>query len=159
MLCTRCKKEQATLFYTQSINGKESSAALCPSCAKQAGIGGANIFAPLFKTVPKDAAIPKNIKRCNLCGLGWQDILSMGKVGCPVCYDTFREELRDTIRSIHGGAKHCGITPEQSDRTVTEKTLSEEDELRNALTAAIQSENYEEAARLRDAIKALKGEN
>lgn len=156
MLCTQCKKEQATLFYTQNINGKESSAALCPTCAKQAGIGGSNIFAPLYKTVRKHTAAPST-KRCNLCGLSWTDILSMGKVGCPNCYDTFREELRDTVRSIHGGAKHCGITPAYS-ADAPGPVMSEEEELRTALAEAIRTENYEEAARLRDAIKALKGE-
>lgn len=156
MLCTRCKKEQASLFYTQNINGNETSAALCPTCAKQAGIGGTNIFAPLFHSVPKTRS---NDKRCNLCGLGWRDILSMGKVGCPNCYDTFCEELRDTIRSIHGGAKHCGLTPEKTDTDPKSSLPSEEEQLRDALAKAISAENYEEAARLRDAIKALKGEN
>ncbi len=159
MLCTQCKKEQATLFYTQNINGKESSAALCPTCAKQAGIGNSNIFSPLYKPVRKSTAV-SNTKRCNLCGLGWRDILSMGKVGCPNCYDTFREELRETIRSIHGGAKHCGLSPDRFTDTVAKESItpSEEEKLRMALTEAIQTENYEEAARLRDAIKALKGE-
>lgn len=156
MLCTQCKKEQATLFYTQNINGKESSAALCPTCAKQAGIGGSNIFAPLYETVRKRTATP-TAKRCNLCGLGWTDILSMGKVGCPNCYDTFREELRDTVRSIHGGAKHCGLSPVHSAEAPA-PAMSEEEKLRTALAEAIRTENYEEAARLRDTIKTLKGE-
>lgn len=157
MLCTRCKKEQATLFYTQNINGKETSAALCPTCAKQAGVGGTNIFAPLFHVAQKAPQTANADKRCNLCGLGWRDILSMGKVGCPTCYDTFREELRETIRSIHGGAKHCGMTPTDA-KAVPHAPPVEENDLRAALANAIETENYEEAARLRDAIKALKGE-
>lgn len=163
MLCTHCKKEQATLFYTQNINGKESSAALCPECAKKAGIGNTNILSPLFHTaVQKTTTARDAAKKCSLCGLQFKDILSMGKAGCPTCYDTFREELADTIRSIHGGAKHCGLTPERrtevSVAPPTEKP-TEEEKLREALAAAISTENYEEAARLRDAIKALKGEN
>lgn len=163
MLCTHCKKEQATLFYTQNINGKESSAALCPECAKKAGIGNTSILSPLFHTTPQKNATAKDAtKKCSLCGLRFEEILSMGKVGCPACYDTFRDELADTIRSIHGGAKHCGMTPErQTEVSVApqKKEPSEEENLREALSAAIRTENYEEAARLRDAIKALKGEN
>ena len=158
MLCIRCKKEQATLFYTQNINGKETSAALCRACAKQAGLGGTNIFAPLFHTANKAQPSASNEKRCNLCGLGWKDILSMGKVGCPTCYDTFHDELRDTIRSIHGSAKHCGMTPSVSAASMP-KEPTEEEQLRNALAEAIKTENYEEAARLRDALKSLKGED
>lgn len=161
MLCTRCKQEQATLFYTQSINGKESSAALCPACAKQSGLGGTNIFTPLFHGMQRETHSEKSIKRCNLCGLGWRDILSMGKVGCANCYDTFSEELQDTIRSIHGNAKHRGLTP-LTEANVSAKEPApqpnEEETLRAALAQAIEAENYEEAARIRDAIKALKGE-
>lgn len=162
MLCTHCKKEQATLFYTQNINGKESSAALCPECAKKAGIGNTSILSPLFHTtVQKNAATHNTAKKCSLCGLQLKDILSMGKVGCPACYDTFREELADTIRSIHGGVKHCGLTPQRGTEVCVApqvKAPTEEEKLREALAAAIRTENYEEAARLRDAIKALKGE-
>ena len=156
MLCTNCKREQATLFYTQNINGKESSAALCPACAKKAGIHNTDILSPLF--TQQNAPRRETAKRCSLCGLSFRDVLAMGKVGCPACYESFQEELDDTIRSLHGGAKHCGLTPLQEG--CTEKTeFSEEAHLRDALKKAIQEENYEEAAKLRDAIKMLKGEN
>lgn len=156
MLCTHCKKEQATFFYTQNINGKESSAALCPACAKNAGIGNAGIFSPLFSSHAQREAKPASSKRCNLCGLQWSDILSMGKVGCPTCYNTFRTELEETIRSIHGGAKHYA---KPTEATRENKEISEEEKLRTALAKAIETENYEEAARIRDILKAQKGEN
>jgi len=157
MLCTHCNKEKATLFYTQNINGKESSAALCSACAKKAGIGNVSILSPMFKSAPKTPSAQSNAKRCNLCGLQWRDILAMGKVGCPTCYNTFREELQETIRSIHGGAKHYGKAPDLT--AAPEKAPSEEEKLRTELAKAIETENYEEAARIRDALKALKGEN
>ena len=78
----------------------------------------------------------------------------MGKVGCPTCYSTFRTELEETIRSIHGGAKHCGMQTK-----VAESAPTEEENLRFALAKAIETENYEEAARIRDILKAQKGEN
>lgn len=162
MLCTKCKKEQATFFYTQNINGKETSAALCKSCAKQSGIDSSDILSPLFHPFAESKVQKRDSgKTCNLCGLTFSDILSLGKVGCPDCYNTFRQELRDTIRSIHGTAKHVGLTPERSTAITPEpqKEPSEEEMLRVALEAAIRDENYEEAARLRDRIKELKGEN
>lgn len=162
MLCTNCKKEQATFFYTQNINGKETSAALCPNCAKQSGIGNAGILSPLFHPFAADKPQKRDSgKVCSLCGLTFADILSLGKVGCPDCYNTFRNELRETIRSIHGTAKHVGLTPERSTAIASEpaKEQNEEEKLRAALATAIRDENYEEAANLRDKIKALKGEN
>lgn len=161
MLCTHCQKEPATFFYTQNINGKETSAALCSHCAKQLGVGSADILSPLFH--PHKTSIETmqdSGKRCNLCGLTFRNIMSLGKVGCTDCYKTFREELRDTIRSIHGTAKHAGLTPERSTEMSSNVVdeITEEDRLRAALEEAIREERYEEAATLRDKIKELKGD-
>ena len=160
MLCSKCKANTATFFYTQSINGKESSVALCQSCAENSGLSAGGV-APLFSSFFGNTARGTKTsqitdKKCSLCALTFNDILSMGKVGCPECYNTFKNELKNTIRSIHGSAKHTGLSPEGEKTPVT---LSEEDKLRNELNEAIRTENYEEAAALRDKIKALKGEN
>ena len=166
MLCSNCKKQTATFFYTQNINGKETSVSLCPDCAQKAGIGiQGDPFSPFFGSLFGGEAVKAphhkaGAKRCSLCALTFADIAEMGKVGCPECYNTFREELKNTIRSIHGSAKHVGITPERSTDVapVENGSLSEEGKLREALNIAIQTENYEEAARLRDLIRAQKGE-
>lgn len=163
MLCSKCKTNPATFFYTQSINGNESSVALCQSCAESSGIGVGTVsplFSSFFGNPPKSTrGVQKTAKKCSLCALTFNDILSMGKVGCPECYNTFREELGNTIRSIHGTAKHAGLTPLGTYEAKAEKPLSEEEVLRGKLNDAIMAENYEEAAALRDKIKALKGEN
>ncbi len=164
MLCSKCKTNTASFFYTQSINGKESSVALCKACAKSAGLGiGTSMVSPLFNSFFKNetqlSKTEPSAKKCSLCALTFNDILSMGKVGCAECYHTFKDELQSTIRSIHGTAKHTGRKPHQSTETaVIKKELTEEEILRDRLNKAIADENYEEAAKLRDAIKALKGE-
>ena len=157
MLCTNCKKEPATCFYTQTVNGKESSAALCTHCAKFAGLGATDFLSPLFpQNIVQKAQTGSDHRKCSLCGLTFADIQRLGKVGCPDCYPTFRDELSGIIRSIHGTAKHAGSCPEHA--ACDAPALSEEEKLRADLAIAIQSEKYEEAARIRDAIKALKGE-
>ncbi|MBQ8837052.1 MAG: UvrB/UvrC motif-containing protein [Clostridia bacterium] len=160
MLCSKCKTNQATFFYTQSINGNESSVALCKNCAETSGMNTVSpLFGSFFGTPAKSTRdIQRQSKKCSLCALTFNDILSMGKVGCPECYNTFKEELGDTIRSIHGTAKHVGRTPSGTPANEI-KQLSEEEVLRGKLTEAIKTENYEEAAAIRDKIKALKGEN
>lgn len=159
MICSKCKNNNASFFYTQSINGKETSVALCHDCATKSGIG-TSMVSPLFNSfftkVKTNEKANSPAKKCSLCALTFNDILSMGKVGCPECYNTFKEELLDTIRSIHGTAKHVGLTP--SGTAVVKKELTEEEILRDKLAEAIKTENYEEAAAIRDKIKALKGE-
>ena len=162
MICSNCKANTASFFYTQSINGKESSVALCHNCASKVGIGQ-SIVSPLFGSFfknPKAGRDNVSAKKCSLCALTFDEILKMGKVGCPECYNTFREELKDTIRSIHGITKHTGLTPSGITPCETKNAkVSEEDLLRERLNEAIMTENYEEAAVLRDKIKALKGES
>lgn len=162
MICSNCKSNNASFFYTQNINGKETSLALCPNCAAKSGITG-SMVSPLFNSFFSNNIKSKSdviyAKKCTLCALSFSDILKMGKVGCPECYNTFKEELGDTIRSIHGAAKHVGLTPSGASLDETSKNeISEEEVLRKQLNEAIKSENYEEAAILRDKIKGLKGE-
>ena len=157
MLCTNCKKEKAVFFYSQTINGKESSLALCKNCAAKINTPSENfgIFEPFFRNSVSHTQMQS--KKCNLCGLSFEEIRKLGKVGCPKCYSTFSEELSGIIREIHGSAKHCGNIPE-SIANMPEIQNSDEEILREQLNNAINSENYEEAAILRDKIKALKGE-
>lgn len=161
MLCSKCKTNTANFFYTQNINGKESSVALCKQCAADSG-AGISMVSPLFNSffgVHSRHRDERSAKKCSLCALTFNDILAMGKVGCPECYATFKEELDNTIRSIHGTAKHIGQKPNMNTETaIIKKELSEEEILRSELEKAIETENYEEAAKLRDAIKSLKGE-
>ena len=159
MICSKCKTNQATFVYKQNINGKESTMALCQGCAKDVGIVK-SMVSPLFTSFLNNSSNVHrphvNTKKCTLCALTFNDILSIGKVGCPECYNTFKEELRDTIRSIHGTAKHVGLTPNGNVQISNE--VSEEEKLRVELENAIKEENYEKAAEIRDTIRALKGD-
>lgn len=159
MICSKCKTNQATFVYKQNINGKESTMALCPACAKDAGIVK-SMVSPLFNSFLSNSSNIQHpqfsTKKCTLCALTFNDILSLGKVGCPECYNTFKEELKNTIRSIHGTAKHVGLTP--SGNLQISNNISEEEKLRIELENAIREENYEKAAEIRDTIRALKGD-
>lgn len=171
MLCEKCKKNKATVLYKQVINGVASSVSLCAGCAPAAsfGFGGElNLFGGLFESAVRTAA-PE--VRCNLCGATYAEIAREGKVGCAKCYETFADRLRDSIRRIHGAARHVGSEdgegPLRHGDAVTPPTTGEDggmtpscptekeqlDALRAALSAAIAEERYEDAARIRDELK------
>ncbi len=157
MLCSNCKKENAVFFLKQNINGKETSVALCKSCSKSMVTQGGNFsfFEPFFKSDASSLSAD-SAKVCNLCGLSFNDIKKLGKVGCPECYNTFKDELSGIIRQIHGNARHCGSTPVNA--VDYSKPISKENTLKAQLELAISEERYEDAARLRDEIKSMKGE-
>ena len=174
MICQRCKKNQATIFYEESINGKSRSYSLCPECASELEKHGElsinnglynmgsgifsfpavhlhdELFGGLF-------GIPERTenqgKTCPTCHSSFNDLVQTGKVGCPECYKTFANELNGTVRSIHGNVKHVGRSPagfekknEKSDHLA---------ELKKQLKSAISTEDFELAAKLRDEIRGL----
>ena len=154
MKCERCQRE-ATFFYNEAVNGKMRSLALCAECAAKSGfLSGAaaqslenDLYSVLF---PKKQA--PATKSCPRCGTSWQTIAHRGTVGCSDCYAAFREELAVSIRRMHGNTKHVGRAPaKQRERQEKETRMAA---LRAALKSAIAEENFEEAARLRDEIRA-----
>ena len=173
MLCEKCKKNNASLFYKETVNGKTTSMALCHDCASELEAAGKlhlptqnfsafshstmvdDLFSGLFSP-KKNVPVPTNDKRCTLCSSTFSDIVKNGKVGCAKCYEVFRGELGRTIQSIHGNVKHVGRAtgPEKEKNEKKAKLTS----LRGELAQAIKDEAFEHAAQLRDEIKKLEGE-
>lgn len=175
MLCEKCKKNNATVFYEETVNGKTRSYSLCSECAKsleQSGeislhqnladgffgipsFGNMNdsLFSGLFG-LPENARTSK--KTCPLCHATFDDFRRNGKAGCPKCYTTFSSELLGTIRSIHGSVRHIGRAPAKFKKRGENRTRLSE--LKNELKRAIADENFETAATLRDQIRALESE-
>lgn len=176
MLCEKCGKNEATVHYSEIINGKKSSYTLCRECADKMGIGSttdpfegfgahsllSGFFGDMFEPVTVSKKIkPKQEVRCPICSASLREIAEAGKVGCSECYRTFRSELSPTIRRIHGGGTYKGSSPAPTDPENAEKTVpaaaqtSDADALRAELYEAIKNEEFERAAELRDRIRAL----
>lgn len=163
MKCEKCNQKEATVFFEQTLNGAHTSYHLCAACAEQMkkesfgggfGLGG-DLFTDLFG-FGTSARVASAAKSCPLCHTTFATIRREGKVACPKCYETFAEELAPTIRSLHGKATHTGRAP-AARHTVRQKK-NELESLRDQLRAAIESERYEEAAKLRDQLHALEKE-
>ena len=175
MLCEKCKKRTATVFYNENINGKTRSYSLCGECAAELREKGElqditsmiGSFADPFSNLHNDLfgsffGIPARIsagsdKACPECGTTFREITKSGKVGCPACYTTFADELSGLIQSVHGTTTHTGNAParhrEKKERA--EKLSALKAELQNA----IENEEYEKAASLRDEMRKLESEN
>ncbi|HRT82669.1 MAG TPA: UvrB/UvrC motif-containing protein, partial [Oscillospiraceae bacterium] len=94
--------------------------------------------------------------RCPKCGSSFEDIAKSGKIGCAECYNTFYEKLLPTRQRIHGRIRHSGKVSEAA--CEENKKQSELEKLRCRLNAAVEEQNYEEAAVLRDKIRELEKE-
>ena len=170
MLCQHCKKNEATTVVKTMINGEYAEYRLCHECAHELGYDSmfpdfSADFGGLLSSFFSNA-LPaiSGAAHCNTCGSTLNDIKRTGKVGCADCYDTFFSELMPTIRNIHGNTEHKGKRPNVIEYTVNDdnnnKAESAEDKLsalRAELKKAIEDENFERAAQLRDEIKELEG--
>ncbi|MBI2871099.1 MAG: UvrB/UvrC motif-containing protein [Candidatus Omnitrophica bacterium] len=158
MVCENCGKKQATVHLTEIINGKMSELHLCDTCAQEKGASMkqhfslADLLAGLTD-VGMAGATSQETPVCPNCGLSYADFKKVGRLGCSECYEAFRESLAPLLKRIHGSTRHVGRMPERSGKT-TEKGNQFQD-LAKRLEHAIATEEYEEAARLRDEMRKM----
>lgn len=164
MKCENCNQNEATFFYEENVNGVKKSMRLCAECAAKmqhveqfqapfAGFGS-SLLNGLFGHA---GAATEPAKSCPGCKATFRDLQKSGKAFCPRCYETFREELKPSLRSLHGGSlTHVGRAP--ADRRAKKEKRDRLDTLKKELAEAIRTEQFEEAAKLRDQIRALEKE-
>lgn len=169
MLCNCCKKREAKIYYTEIINGEKKEQHLCEECAAehtsffmidtlQSGFFIEGLLAGLLESFKAKSDEPA----CSECGMTLDTLFKTGRFGCAMCYESFEKNLPRLFRNLQGGDIHNGkipknyIKPEKADDK--KSILTERDKLRFQLEQAIEKEEFEEAARLRDVIKELKEE-
>lgn len=161
MLCEDCKKNQACVHLTQISNGKKEEKHLCQACAKAYGdfifpeeqkFSVNDFLAGMFHSNLADAQQPQE-ETCPNCGMTYRDFSRTGKIGCSVCYKTFAAKLEPILRRIHGASGHTGKIPKRTGGRIELRQRCAA--LRAALQRHVAKEEYEEAAKLRDEIKAL----
>ena len=134
---------------------KEIRTSLRPVLAearRAAGAFGGGSSLPPSGAQPQQAE-EENPLRCDVCGETYQEFQKTGRLGCAHCYAAFGEQLEKTLKSIHGHAHHVGKVPPYLEGEV--RTERELDELRRQMDQAVQDEEFEQAARLRDRIREL----
>ncbi len=157
MLCMFCKQNPAKVHLTQIVGDKMQKVDLCEECAKQKGVNDPAGFslADLLLGLGASQEISggEDIK-CPNCGFTQADFKKAGRLGCSQCYATFAEGLEGLLKSMHKGVKHVGKVPValRQSRDLNDRLKH----LQKKLDKAVTSEDFEEAASLRDEIKSTK---
>lgn len=157
MQCDVCKKKPATVFLTQIVGGKIQKVNLCESCSKEKGVADPTGFAltDLLLGVGNsdEVASPVGSARCPVCGFSQAELKKTGRLGCSACYDTFGDALNSLLKAMHKGIEHHGKIPARAMRT--QQITRQVEALQSSLAQAVDDENYETAAALRDQIRQL----
>jgi protein arginine kinase activator len=91
--------------------------------------------------------------KCDRCGLTFPRFTETGRFGCSNCYDAFKGQLDPMLRRIHGKTYHVGKVPHRSGSEI--RLRNEINRLKRELQEAINAEEYERAAVIRDRIKEI----
>lgn len=158
MMCDNCKERDSVVQVTRTDADGPTVTHLCEKCAAERGIqthvtmpATSMLVMALQKQLPMVAS---DAGRCTFCSASLRDFKATGRLGCARCYSAFETSLRDLLRRVHGSSRHVGRGYEPPEPLLEEggTVLSE---LRDRLRRAIDSEQFEEAARLRDQIKVI----
>ncbi len=162
--CHRCSKP-ATLHITEIREGVVQELHLCESCAQDYlentdSPEPSEDFDPIHEKLSEyevdEELAELDQNECPNCGITFREFRSQGRLGCPHDYVAFEHELMPLLENIHGEVQHCGKFPKRApDASQRQYQLIK---LRNELRGAVEQENYEEAARLRDEIQTIENE-
>ena len=173
MICEECNNREARFAVTMNVNGESVVRHLCPECmrAMNANMRGGNIAGVLSAilsaiTAGEGMRRPESRVRepaeqlpditCQRCGTTYVQFRKSGRLGCPGCYEAFREQLRSMLQQVSGGAQHAGRRPLETPEA--QRTRSRQEELTRLMQQAVALEDFETAALLRDQIHALAAE-
>jgi len=159
MLCDFCHKNIATVHLTEVVNDKIVEMHICQSCAQsKADELKEHLSIPGFLDGLMGQTEKKKVTiKCSVCGLTYEEFKTKGQLGCEHCYIDFKQQLLPLLKKIHSSVRHVGKVPVRIDKKIIVESKLED--LNKRLQKAIQLEEYEDAAKLRDEIKKLKAKN
>ena len=160
MVCDVCREADAVVQLTQVEGTGVRLLHLCERCAAERGVE-TNTSAPkpqisdfLQSVHQAMQATQGDAARCAFCSSTFRDFRSTGRLGCAHCYDAFEKSMRDLLRRVHGSSQHVGrrYEPHTGEEQADGGTLNE---LRDRLKRAIDAEQFELAADIRDRLRGM----
>lgn len=175
MKCERCGKDDAVVKLTRiERTGSTHQICLCQVCAAEASpyqkkilqkkSSMDDILKELLKqqklpataaptdTAEEAARVPATAP-CPHCGLEYASYRSTMMLGCPDCYEAFAEQLEPELQRYHRAAAHSA--PGSEGPGMLADLQERLGVARSELKSAVEYEDYERAAFLRDEISRM----
>ena len=145
---------------TEIVNSQMVEIHLCETCAQEKGTDFKTHFnfADLLSGFDDAAKVSKAgtgrpMLRCSECGLSYEEFGKTGRLGCSACYGSFAKLIGPLIKRVQRATHHVGKKPTKIVGHV--RATHDLRLLQERLRKSVQSESFEEAAKLRDEIKQL----
>ena len=166
MLCENCHQREAVVKFTQVVGSEKKTLNLCHGCAEKQQFDNplidiSKVFGKIIIAILSEHLVSKTLpvsekedekRKCSQCGISWSEFQKTGRLGCPDCYESFLEKMKVLLRRLHGTNRHIGHKLEGTNTKMARSLQS----LGKQLNTAIQAEDYEKAAELRDQIREYK---
>ena len=120
MLCENCHQNEASIHYTEIINGVKKEHHICMDCARRLNFAGMSDNSdsefPFVRLLTgllagNSAQVedgPMMHIRCPGCGMTFDEFTMVGKFGCAECYGVFGPLIEDNMKRLHGDSVHKG---------------------------------------------------
>jgi protein arginine kinase activator len=155
--CADCSNP-AVVHSVIVVDGAEQEIHLCRPCAEKrkliAGAEPLHLPVAAAQSMGSVSLVSQDLSKlqCPECGMKYMDFRRLGRLGCPHDYVVFRAGLEPLLERVQRSSRHTGKRPSRGAGGL--EPGAESRRLRQQLRRAILAEDYEGAAKLRDAIRA-----
>lgn len=170
MLCEECGQKEAVCTVATVVGQQMTHRHLCQECMARMSMSIAtgnigqllgSIMAAVGKAPgapaprPKEPApeLPRENPACSRCGTTLHTFIKTGRLGCAGCYRTFSAHVMPVLKKLSGTLEHKGRRPLNTEDALRSRSLREM--LQRQMEEAAAAEDFERAAQLRDALRAL----
>jgi protein arginine kinase activator len=152
--CAIWKKNEATVLLKHSVDGEQKDLNVCVACADKHGLRSQlplPVLTDFLFGVSAQADVPKadGQKVCATCHMHLRDLQKSNLLGCPDCYGTFKDDVGLMLESLQPSSQHFGKVPGAQHATQIEHFEA-------LLKSEAASEHFEQAAAIRDRLRALR---
>ncbi|MBN2546140.1 MAG: UvrB/UvrC motif-containing protein [Spirochaetes bacterium] len=170
MKCSFCKEKEAIIHIREYTDRGLNKINLCLDCALEKGFNATvDDINKLFKNLIKNIFNIKNIDNinfakslnkkdislsCPICKNSYNNVVSDFKAGCPTCYSVFEQLIDLIIFKNNNSLSYRGRLPLYLNEVNNNRLLLEQ--LKKELQKNIKTENFVNAAIIRDKIKEVK---
>ena len=156
--CQLCHEHASTVHLTElDPTGTLQELHLCTQCVQARGV---DLVSPPPLSALTDQGTeappePSTHRACPVCGLSMVDYRQSNLLGCSACIAAFGQPFLDLVAKYHGADRHAGRLPVAVEGARPTGRSTRRSGVLRQLQEAVQVEDYDAAARLRDQLKSL----